>query len=221
MVVAFGACAPRGRADLPAPPPLSSEPSAEQRAVEAQPVCIASTVHSAGVLGPALFYRVAHRPGGRLAVGYYAFFSEERPWGNNWLTWSVVPAVALDLVYTRLFFVGPGLQQVEYGRGDVEGFSVEYDVGPGGRIEPARALADDDHHARAELSRADLFAVDPSRITLVTDTWSHHLGARVTRPDQLVYRRCYGPDEIRPLPDEVARRFHLERRALPAKLGSG
>ena len=105
---ALGACAPRGVADLPSPPPVAAEARPEERAVEAQPICIASTVHSAGVLGPALFYRLARRPGGRLEVGYYAFFSEERPWGNNWLTWSVVPALALDMVYTRLFFVGPG-----------------------------------------------------------------------------------------------------------------
>jgi hypothetical protein len=216
---ALGASAPRGAADLPAPPPAADEPSPDERAVEAQPVCIASTVHSAGVLGPALFYRLARRPDGRLAVGYYAFFSEERPWGNNWLTWSLVPALALDMVYTRLLFVGPGLQRVQYGRGDVEGFRVFYDVGPDGHLDAQRAVADDDGHRRADLGRADLFAVDPSRITLVTDTWSHHLGARVTRSGELVYRRCYGADAIRPLPDEVARRFHLERRALPAVLG--
>ena len=104
---------------------------------------------------------------------------------------------------------------MEYGRGDVEGFRVLYDVGPDGRLAAERAGADDDHHRRADLGRADLFAVDPARITLVTDAWNHHLGARVRGPADLVYQRCYGPDAIRPLPDEVARRFHLERRAPP------
>src|SRR5690348_11807428 len=92
--------APRGAADLPAPLAEGAALAPEDAAVAAQPVCIASTVKSAGELGPALLYRRARLPDGRIAVGYYAFFSEERPWGNNWLTWSVVPALAIDLVYT-------------------------------------------------------------------------------------------------------------------------
>lgn len=212
--------APRGESELPEPLAAAAA-SPEEAAIEAQPVCIASTVRSAGELGPALLYRRARLPDGRLAVGYYAFFSEERPWGNNWMTWSIVPALAVDVVYTRLLVVAPGLQRAEYGPADVEGFRVIYRVTGEGRLVAERAIADDDHHQRAELLHDELFAVDPERITLVTDTWSHHLGARVTRPRDVVYRRCYGPGSIRPVTDDVARRFRLDRRAFPADLGAG
>jgi hypothetical protein len=220
IVLGILGVAPRGAGDLPAAP-LEGEPcSAEDRAIEAQPVCIGSTVHSAGELGPALFYRAAHLPDGRLAVGYYVFFSEERPWGNNWLTWSLLPALALDLVYTRGLFVGPGLQRAAYGRGDVEGFRVIYAVGADGELRAESALADDPRHRSAELSRADLFTADPTRVTLVTDTWSHQLGARLGRAGELVYQRCYGAQSIRPIEGDVIRRFNLAGRAWPAAVGS-
>jgi hypothetical protein len=216
-----GGGAPRGAGDLPVPAPEEAATSADDAAIEAQPVCIASTVHSAGELGPALLYQRTRLPDGRLVVGYYAFFSEERPWGNNWLTWSLLPALALDLVYTRGLLVAPGLQRAAFGRADVEGFRVLYaapDAGGDGHLRALGAVADDDRHRRADLGRADLFAVDPERITLVTDSWSHHLGAHGRRAEDLVYRRCYGPRSIRPLDREVVRRFHLERRARPAAL---
>jgi hypothetical protein len=56
-------------------------------------------VASAGRLGDVLYYRATEAPDGTVHVGYFAFFSEERPWGNNWLTWTVVPALAVDMVY--------------------------------------------------------------------------------------------------------------------------
>ncbi len=212
--------APRGAGDLPVAAPQQDPRTPEDGAIEAQPVCIGSTVHSAGELGPALFYRSAHLPDGRLAVGYYVFFSEERPWGNNWLTWSLLPALALDLIYTRGLLVAPGLQRAAYGRGDVEGFRVIYGVSATGELRVESALADDPRHRRAELSRAELFAADPARITLVTDTWSHHLGARVGQVGELVYRRCYEASSIRPLDGEVSRRWNLAARAWPAAVGS-
>jgi hypothetical protein len=210
--------APRGAADLPAPVEEGGA-SAEDRAVEAQGVCLGSTVHSVGELGPALLYRSARLPDGRLEVGYYAFFSEERPWGNNWLTWSVLPALALDLVYTRGLLVGPGLQRALFGRGDVEGFRVIYTPDGHGGLRAESAVADDDRHRRAVLTRDELFAADPARITLATSTWSHHLGAHVERSRDLVYRRCYGPASIRPIGRDVVRRFNLANRALPAAGG--
>ncbi len=210
--------APRGAGDLPAPAPAIDELAAggDDRAIEAQPVCIGSTVHSAGELGGALLYRSTRRPDGRVEVGYYAFFSEERPWGNNWLTWSVLPALALDLVYTRGLLVGPGLQRAAYGRADVEGFRVIYTVDGAGGLRAESAVADDDRHHRADLTREDLLAADPARITLATSTWSHHLGARVERLGDLVYRRCYGPGTLRPLDGEAVQRWNLDRRAWPA-----
>jgi len=211
--------APRGAADLPGPSPAGAALGPEDAAVAAQPVCIASTVASAGELGPALLYRRARLPDGRLSVGYYAFFSEERPWGNNWLTWSVVPALAIDLVYTRLLLVAPGIQRAQYGPSDVEGFRVIYAVGADGALAAERAVADDDHHRRAELGPSELHAADPARITLATDTWSHHLGARIARPEDVVYRRCYGRGSIRPVTAAEVERFHLDRRASPARVG--
>jgi hypothetical protein len=209
---------PRGAEDLPSPVE-DGVMSPEDRAVKEQAVCVGSTVHSAGELGPALLYRRDRLPDGRIQVGYYAFFSEERPWGNNWLTWSVLPALALDLVYTRSLLVGPGLQRALFGRGDVEGFRVVYAPDGHGGLRAESAVADDDQHRRAVLTRAELFAADPAKITMATSTWSHHLGARVERTRDLVYRRCYGPESIRPIDREVVRRFHLERRARPAAGG--
>ena len=49
-------------------------------------------------------------------------FSDERPWGDNWLSWSVLPALAVDLVYTRFLFGLPGFRRARYGPADVEGF---------------------------------------------------------------------------------------------------
>jgi hypothetical protein len=213
--------APRGTADLPSAAPPEAALAPEDAAVAAQPVCIASTVASAGELGPALLYRRARLPDGRLAVGYYAFFSEERPWGNNWLTWSVVPAVAIDLAYTRLLFVAPGFQRAEFGPADVEGFRVIYKVGPDGSLTAERAVADDSHHRRAELGPDELHAIDPERITLATDSWSHHLGARGARPADVVYRRCYDKGSIRPVTEDEVKRFNLDRRAFPAHVGEG
>ncbi|APR78157.1 Hypothetical protein A7982_03504 [Minicystis rosea] len=216
------AAAPRGTTGLPcAEPRAAVVETPDDAAIAAQPICIASTVRSAGELGPALLYRSARLVDGRIAVGYYAFFSEERPWGNNWLTWSVVPALAVDAVYTRLLFVAPGVQRAEYGPADVEGFCVIYTVGPDGRLVPERALADDDGHHLAELGIAELLAADPTRITLATNTWSHHLGARVRRPSDVVYRRCYEAGSIQPVTEDIARRFNLARRAWPARLGAG
>lgn len=222
-LVGIGGVVPRGAGNLPAASAATdpSAGSADDRAIQAQPVCIGSTVHSAGELGGALLYRSARLPGGRIEVGYYAFFSEERPWGNNWLTWSLLPALALDLVYTRGLLVGPGLQRAAYGRADVEGFRVVYAPDGEGGLRAESAVADDDQHRRADLTRDDLFAVDPARITLATSTWSHHLGARVDRVADLVDRRCYGPGTIRPIDPEAVRRFNLERRAFPAgRLGA-
>jgi hypothetical protein len=202
---------------LPDPPGPLGARSAEQAAVERAPVCIGSSVASAGALSDVLYYRAVERPDGRIAVGYFAFFSEERPWGNNWLTWSVVPALAVDLVYSRALLVAPGLQRVLYGAGDVEGVGVVYEVGPDGSLRVDHAAADDGTHDPVELSAADALALDPDEPTFYSDVWSHQLGARNARSRaDLAYERCYGEGAIRPLPASVARAFHVEDRAPPA-----
>jgi hypothetical protein len=205
-------------AALPRAPGPRGAASAEQAAIEQQPVCVGSSVASAGALSDVLYYRAVALADGRVAVGYFAFFSEERPWGNNWLTWSVVPALAVDLVYSRALLVGPGLQRAMYGAGDVEGFRIVYGRSPDGSMRVDEAVADDRTEDEVALSRADVFRLDRERPTFYSDVWSHQLGARGARSRaDLEYVRCYqGPDAIRPLPEAVAREFRVDGRADPA-----
>jgi hypothetical protein len=216
--LAWAAVAGGRVAALPDAPGPRGERTAEQAAIERQPVCVGSTIASAGTLADVLYYRAVATDDGRVAVGYFVFFSEERPWGNNWLTWSFIPALSIDLVYSRALLVAPGLQRALYGPGDVEGIAAIYDVGSDGELRLDHAIADDDREHPTVLTRAGVFAIDPARPTFVTDVWSHQLGSRSARTrGELVTLRCYEGDSIRPLPDEVARRFRLdERRAAPA-----
>lgn len=205
-------------AALPDPPGPRGPRTAEQALIEQQPVCIGSTQASAGDLSDVLYYRAVATDEGRIAVGYFAFFSEERPWGNNWLTWSVLPALGVDLVYSRSVFVAPGLQRALYGPGDVEGFAAVYDVIPGETLRLDHAVADGDDERPIVLARSEVYALDPARPTFTTDVWSHQLGGRSARSQgDLAYERCYEGDAIRPLPDAVARAFRVDdRRAGPA-----
>jgi hypothetical protein len=208
-------------ADLPGVlAPRARTPSAEEAEIERQSICVGSTVRSAGTLGEVLFYRRARLPDGRRAIGYYVFYSDERPWGNNWLTWLLLPALAIDMVYTRALLIAPGVQRAAYGKGDVEGFRVIYDVDDAGHLEAVEALADDSRHRPAHLDRRDLFAIDRDHITVYTDAWSHQLGGKGKQSGDLVFRHCYGPGFIRPLTESVAREFHLERRATAAAVGT-
>lgn len=203
---------------LPAPRgPRTAPPAAEEAAVERQPVCIGSSVASAGTLGDTLYYREERLDDGRIAVGYFAFWSEERPWGNNWLTWSVLPAAVVDAVYSRALFVAPGLQRVLYGPGDVEGVTVVYDERADGTLEVHHAVADGDDERPLTLLRDEVLAIDPARPTFYADNWSHQLGARGARsPNDLSYVRCYEGDAVRPLTAAIDHDFHLANRAGPA-----
>lgn len=220
----------RGSA-LPAPLPDEPEPPADAEAgapqepwrawetsIQRQPVCVGSTVTSAGELGDVLYYRSARRDDGRLSVGYYAFFSEERPWGNNWLTWTLLPALVLDVFYTHSLFFAPGLQAAAYGKGDVEGFRIVYDVDERGRLTADHGVADSGRHTEVRLARSDLLSIEPGRPTVYSIWWSHQLGGRGAKSSELVVRRCYGPASIRALPPRIARDFRLDRRALPARV---
>ncbi|HVY44238.1 MAG TPA: hypothetical protein VHB21_00100 [Minicystis sp.] len=204
--------------ELPAPTRRSAPPSADERAIEAREICVGSTVASAGELGPVLYYRHARDAEGALEVGYYAFYSEERPWGNNWLTWAVLPALGMDLVYTRGALVLPGYQRVAYGKGDVEGFRVTYDEAAGGALRARAAVADGGHHEEVELGARDLYAIDAARPTVYSSWWSHQLGGTGARAADLVSLRCYRGGAIQPLPDSIAREYNLDHRAQPARL---
>ncbi len=147
-------------AALPAPPGPRGYRTQAQLAIETQPVCIGSTVRSAGALSDVLYYRAVSLGDGHVAVGYFAFFSEERPWGNNWMTWSVVPALAIDLFYSRTLLIAPGLQRALYGAGDVEGVRVLYETLADGSLRLDNARADDATHAPVSLSREEALALD-------------------------------------------------------------
>jgi hypothetical protein len=206
-------------ATLPQAPGPRGERTVEQAEIERQPVCVGSLVKSAGDLSDTLYYRAVALDDGRIEVGYYAFYSEERPWGNNWLTWSVIPALAVDLVYSRALLVAPGLQHALYGAGDVEGVGVVYDRLADGSLHVDHALADDGTHDSVALSREQVFALDHERPTFYSQVWSHQLGGRDARSrSDLSYERCYGEGSIRPLPDNVSRAFRVDvdDRAPPA-----
>jgi hypothetical protein len=204
-------------AALPAAPGPRGPQTFEQSTIEDQPVCIGSAVASAGALSDVLYYRAIALDDGRIAVGYFAFFSEERPWGNNWLTWSVLPALAVDLVYSRALLVAPGLQRALYGAGDVEGIAVVYDVAPDRSLRVDHALAEDRSERMVSLTSEQVLALDPKRPTFYSEVWSHQLGGRGARSlSDLAYVRCYEGHAIRPLPDSVARTFRVEGRAVPA-----
>lgn len=193
--------------------------SVEELAIEQREICVGSAVASAGDLADTLYYRATVLPDGKLVVGYFAFFSDERPWGNNWLTWTVVPALALDMFYTRAMFVAPGLQRFMHGKGDVEGFRVVYDLRPDGTLEVDRAVADDGTHEPVQLARADVMALDPNRPTFYSSVWSHQLGGRgVHDRSSLSYVQCFGPGHIRPLTDQLSDEYALAGRAPPAHI---
>jgi hypothetical protein len=218
-VVAFASIDGRHLAALPGAPGPRGARTVEQVAIEREPVCIGSSVRSAGALSDVLYYRAVALDDGKVKVGYFAFFSEERPWGNNWLTWSLVPALAVDLVYSRALLVAPGLQRALYGAGDIEGVGIVYDRLPDGSLRFDRALADDGTHDAVALSREQAFAIDRDRPTFYSRVWSHQLGGQGARSlRDLAYIRCYDEASIRPLPDAVARAFHVDGddRAPPA-----
>lgn len=191
----------------------------EESAIEQREVCVGSAVKSAGLLADTLYYRATRLDSGKLVVGYYAFFSEERPWGNNWMTWTLLPALAVDMVYSHSFLVGPGYQRAASGKADVEGFRVFYDVSEDGSLQLDRAVADDDGHSPVYLSAGEIMRLDPERPTFYSTVWSHQLGGKgVKKSSDLVYEKCFGPGKLRPLPDAVAKEYGLDHRARPAHL---
>jgi len=184
-----------------------------------QPVCIASSTWSAGTLGETLLYHYK-REGNRLYVGYFAHWSLERPWGANPLTYSVLPALALDMFYSHFLFVLPGANAVLRGPGDVEGATVAYEIEDDGSLEPLGALADDWLHRDVTLSRDDI-RDEEGHVVLTSNVWSHQLGARGKAEVKDNRIRCYEGESLQPLTENVARAFRLgspesPRRARPA-----
>lgn len=201
----------------------SHDPARSLRArIEAQPVCVVSEVWSAGRLGQSVLYHY-RRDGDLLQVGYFVYWSTERPWGNNALTYTGIPALLTDAFYSHFLFALPGARRILYGPGDVEGARVDYRIRPDGSLEVLGGLANDATHKQVKLTRSDL--LDKSgRVVLMTKVWSHQLGAHggaayASRPGAAP--RCFREGSLEPLSSRVAQALRLgtERaplRAVPA-----
>jgi hypothetical protein len=186
------------------------------------PVCVASQQWSAGELGRSVLYQFKH-VGHELHVGYFVYWTTERPWGKNVLSYLVLPAMVVDSFYSHLFFLLPGLQRIIHGPGDIEGARVVYEQRENGRWAPVSAVADDGLHQEVALDPGD-FVDGQGRVVLMTDVWSHQLGAKGARAfaegrhDAVV---CYGHNALSPLTARIADMFRLgssgrPRRARPA-----
>jgi hypothetical protein len=204
-----------------APPPEDEDPERLER----QTVCVGARSWSAGRLGDTILYRYK-RNGRRLEVGYFVYWSTERPWGNNVLSYTVVPALFIDIAYSHFLYFLPGVKDAMHGAADIEGVRVELED-KDGALRVVGGTADDGTHQPVTLSRDDL--VDSrGRTVLLTDVWSHQLGAHgggAFADDPASQVRCYTQAELRPMTDDVARAFRLgdeasPRRAKPAWLGA-
>ena len=212
--------APGGASRAPARMPKNHPESALDRAILQQRFCVAAQDWSAGTLGSVVLYRT-ERVGKRVRVGYFVYWSTERPWGNNELTQFVLPALAIDAFYSHFMFVFPGVQRGLYGPGDIEGALVEYEEGAAGLV-AVRAFADDATHQPVSLTR-DEIAGDDGEVVLLTEAWSHQLGARdaVRRARHGHSLQCFQGNALAPMSEEVANAFRLgnigkPRRARPA-----
>jgi hypothetical protein len=190
--------------------------TAEDDLIQNEPLCVASSVHSSGALGDTVLYRY-ERDGDTLSVGYFVYFSTERPWGDNALTRDIWPALAIDAVYSHFLFLWPGVQRVLYGPADIEGALVRYRV-VGDRLVAEAARADDEGHHPVRLTADELRAPD-GHVVLLTETWSHQLGAHgaVQRAGAAPSVRCFSGARLLPLSQSVAEAFRLGDEAAPRR----
>ncbi|HEY6561807.1 MAG TPA: hypothetical protein VI072_31270 [Polyangiaceae bacterium] len=192
--------------------------SFERALIESQPVCIVSKVWSAGELGETLAYHY-RRSGDRIEVGYFAFWSTERPWGDNALTLTVLPAAAIDAVYSHFLFVLPGMRAAMYGPGDVEGATVTYRISSENTLEALGAVAQDGVHDDVELSPVDLLDAD-GRVILMSEVWSHQLGAKGAAAylrEAGTEPRCFHNRSLSRLEQPLIARFRLGSAESPAR----
>ncbi len=197
--------------------------TAEQRSdddarVVEQPVCVTTSSWSAGSLGDTVLYRT-RRVGTRIAVGYFVYWSDERPWGDNFVSYTVLPALAVDAVYSHFLYVFPGLKDALYGSGDVEGVQVLYEQRPDGSLDVVSGRADDANHRPVALSRSDLLD-SKGRVVLLSDVWSHQLGAHgaasfAARSSTAL--KCYAKSSLRPMTELVAQAFRLGNARQPLR----
>lgn len=198
----------------------SAQEAADRDRVEQQPVCVGSRGWSAGTLGDTVLFR-SRRVGNKLVVGYFVYWSTERPWGANMSSYLLLPALATDAFYSHFLYVFPGAKDALYGPGDIEGVLVEFESRANGELFVVGGMADDGNHAPTALSHQDL--VDSKgRVVLLTEVWSHQLGARGaggfadTRGEEV---RCYEKSALHPMTKEVARAFRLGDEERPLRAG--
>jgi hypothetical protein len=185
--------------------------------IERLPVCVGSKRWSAGRLGDTVLYRYK-RVGHRLEVGYFVYWSTERPWGDNVLSYTVVPALFIDLAYSHFFYLLPGMKDAMHGAADVEGVRVVLDDSDGA-FRVVGGTADDGMHGGVQLSPEDLMD-SQGRIVLLTDVWSHQLGAHgggAFADDASRALKCYDGASLRPMTKEVAHAFRLGNEAAPRR----
>jgi len=210
LALALTGCAVTPRdAAWPKPETLEQRSGDDARIVE-QPVCVGARSWSAGSLGETVLFRT-RRVGNRIAVGYFVYWSEERPWGDNVASYTVLPALAVDAVYSHFLYVFPGLKDAMYGAGDVEGVQVLYEQRPDGSLDVVSGRADDGNHGAVALSRSDLLD-SKGRVVLLTDVWSHQLGAHGAASfaeRSSLDLKCYAKSSLRPMTELVARAFRL------------
>ena len=181
----------------------------EDRIAE-RPVCVGARSWSAGTLGNTVLYRYT-QVGRKVVVGYFVYWSTERPWGPNVLSYTVLPALATDAFYSHFLWVFPGVKDAIYGPGDIEGVSVDFELDEKGELAVRGGRAQDATHGDVQLTASDLVD-DTGRIILLTDVWSHQLGARgggeyaKTNGGEL---RCYLRESLRPMTTEVAAAFRM------------
>jgi hypothetical protein len=180
-------------------------------------VCVGARHWSAGRLGDTVLYRY-ERTGRRLDVGYFVYWSTERPWGANALSYTVVPALVIDLAYSHFLYFLPGVKDAMHGPADIEGVRVELEDRDGA-LHVIGGVADNGMHQAVKLSREDLVD-EKGRIVLLTDVWSHQLGAHgggAFAADPTRELRCYEHGQLRPMTDDVARAFRLGNEAAPRR----
>jgi hypothetical protein len=190
----------------------------DEASIAAQPICVGARSWSAGALGDTVLYRT-RRVGRKIAVGYFVYWSEERPYGKNAVSYLVVPALAMDAVYSHFLYLFPGIKDALYGPGDIEGVQVEYEQADDGSLRVVSGQADDGNHTPVLLSREDL--VDSKgRVVLLTDVWSHQLGthgaaAFADAPGHEL--KCYVKSALRPMTEQIASAFRLGTERHPLR----
>jgi hypothetical protein len=218
LLLALSGCAVAPReAAWPEPAPSEQRSGDDARVVE-QPVCVGARSWSAGSLGDTVLFRT-RRQGNRITVGYFVYWSEERPWGANSLSYAVVPALAVDAVYSHFLYIFPGLKDALYGAGDIEGVQVSYEQRADGSLDVVSGRADDGNHGAVALSRSDLLDAK-GRVVLLSNVWSHQLGAHggagFADRSQLELK-CYEKASLRPMTELVARAFRLGNDRKPLR----